>query len=564
MAFSMAWPRKAVQDAQGGEQARGVLAAFRCDLYQCFGTYRDTLAEVCDAVLCRQDRVHMAAELSLEPECRRGRGAVYKALNCGRVRVARLRWALAALPLPAWDGGRIRLAVDVGNWLRPEAAASPERLSCHCCARGRGNAQVIPGWPYSLVAALEPGRTSWVRPLDAVRLGPADDATEITAGQVREVVTRLTEAGHWHDGDPGILVVFDSGYDLTRLAWLLADLPVEILGRLRSDRVMYFPAPPREPGTSGRPVRHGAAFRLAGKQPWPAPSVAAIAETTRYGTARAAARGRLHQRLAGRAGWEDHDGELPVIEGTLIRLAVDHLTGDRSPGPPWLRTTGPITTADAVHRTWQAFLRRFDIEHMFRFFKQILGWTRPKLRDPAAADRWTWLIIAACTQLWLARELAADIRLPWQRPCPPGRLTPARVRRGFRNIRQALPVLASAPKPGKPGPGRPAGSKNRHPAARHDVGKTVKRDQPIKKRQAEGLNNKLSARCGRLPPPADQHPARAAQRHGTARAQISPHAGRSFPPVRRIWPRYRVALMLFLQSPVSPESHLAGRPQGAS
>ena len=141
-----------------------------------------------------------------------------------------------------------------------------------------------------------------------------------------------------------------------------------------------------------------------------------------------------------------------------------------------------------MNRAWQAFLRRFDIEHMFRFFKQVLGWTRPKLRDPAAADRWTWIIIACYAQLWLARGLAADIRLPWQRPCPPGRLTPARVRRGFRSIRQALPDLASAPKPGKPGPGRPPGSKNRRPATRHDVGKTVKRDELQEERpQADRL-----------------------------------------------------------------------------
>ena len=81
---------------------------------------------------------------------------------------------------------------------------------------------MIPGWPYSFVAALEPGRTSWTLPLDAVRLGPADDATAVTAGQVREVVMRIIDAGHWHDGDPDILIVFDSGYDLTRLAccWL--------------------------------------------------------------------------------------------------------------------------------------------------------------------------------------------------------------------------------------------------------------------------------------------------------------------------------------------------------
>jgi hypothetical protein len=264
--------------------------------------------------------------------------------------------------LPAWDDGRIRLAADVSNWLRPDAATSPQRLFCHCYARGKGNAQMIPGWPYSFVAALEPGRTSWTLPLDAVRLGPADDATAVTAGQVREVVMRIIGAGHWHDGDPGILVVFDSGYDLTRLAWLLADLPAEVAGRLRSDRVMYFPAPPREPGANGRPSRHGAAFRLADPATWPAPAVTTTTQTTRYGTAAAAAWGRLHQRLASRAGWEDHRGELPVIEGTLIRLAVGHLPGDRSPAPLWLWSSRAGTCAGEVNRTWQAFLRRFDIE----------------------------------------------------------------------------------------------------------------------------------------------------------------------------------------------------------
>ena len=109
----------------------------------------------------------------------------------------------------------------------------------------------------------------------------------MTAAQVREVVERIIAAGHWRDGDPDILVVFDAGYDLTRLAWLLAGLPVEVLGRLRSDRVMYFPAPPRLPGTNGRPLRHGAAFKLADERSWPAPAAVTVTQATRYGAARA-------------------------------------------------------------------------------------------------------------------------------------------------------------------------------------------------------------------------------------------------------------------------------------
>ena len=65
----------------------------------------------------------------------------------------------------------------------------------------------LPVWPYSWVAALEPGRTSWTLPLDAVRLGPEDDATEATAAQLRDVVMRIIAAGQWHEGDPDMLAV---------------------------------------------------------------------------------------------------------------------------------------------------------------------------------------------------------------------------------------------------------------------------------------------------------------------------------------------------------------------
>ena len=472
VAFSIAWLEGEVEPQPEDGRGRDRLAAFRRELYRCFTRRADELFELADGVLCAGGPVRVLAGLSLVPEHRRGHGALYDAVNAGRVEVARLRRALAALPPPSWPDGRIRLAVDVSNWLRPDAVTSPERMFCHVYGRGKGQAQMIPGWPYSVVAALEPGRTSWTAMLDALRLGPADDQTQVTAAQVRGVVERLIAAGHWRAGDADILIVFDTGYDTARLAWLLGDLPVELLGRLRSDRVLCFPAPPaRRDGKPGRPPRHGTELKLADETTWPAPAVTTMTGTARYGTAVTSAWDRLHPRLAGRGAWEHHDGELPVIEGTLIRLAVDHLPGDRNPKPVWLWSSRTGATPAGVDLLWQAFLRRFDLEHTFRLFKQVLGWTAPKLRDPHAADRWTWLIIACYAQLRLARALAEDLRLPWQRPAPAGRLTPARVRRGFRNIRATIPCPAGAPKPGKPGPGRPPGSKNRRPASHHDVGK---------------------------------------------------------------------------------------------
>lgn len=95
--------------------------------------------------------------------------------------------------------------------------------------------------------------------------------------------------------------------------------------------------------------------------------------------------------------------------------------------------------------------------------KQVLGWTTPKPRDPEAADRWTWIVIAAQTQLRLARPLDTDLRRSWERPLPSNKLTPVRVRRGFRNLCTVTPTPAQVQKPTKPGPGRP---RLQEPAAR--------------------------------------------------------------------------------------------------
>jgi DDE superfamily endonuclease len=468
-----------VRDAvQAG--ALGELSGFRREFYRCLPARADALFELADAVLCADGPVRTLAGLSLVPEHRRGHGALYDAVSHGRIAASRLRRVLAGLPLPRAADGRLVLAADVSCWLRPGAPTSPERLFCHVYGRAKGQAQMIPGWPYSVIAALEPGRTSWTAVLDAVRLGPGDDEAAVTAGQVRDVVTRLIAAGHWRAGDPAILIIFDAGYDVPRLAYQLSDLPVELLGRLRSDRVMQLPAPPRRPGAAGRPRKHGGELALADPATWPPSQVTTSTATSRYGTAITAAWDRVHPRLTHRSAWLDHHGPLPVIDGTLIRLQVDHLPGDRHPKPLWLWSSATGIAPDQVDRLWQAFLRRFDLEHTFRLFKQVLGWTVPRIRAPQAADRWTWLIIACHAQLRLARPLADDLRLPWERPAPPARLTPARVRRGFRNIRAAMPCPAGAPKPGEPGPGRPPGSKNRRPAPRHDVGKTTRRERSLK------------------------------------------------------------------------------------
>jgi hypothetical protein len=463
------------EDCVGEAADRRALAVFRRDFYQCLRRRADALFELGDAVLCASGPVTSLPELTLDPVHRRGHGAMYDALAAGQIDVARLRISLAGLALPRSSQGQLRLAVDVTPWPRPDAECSPQRCHCHRPCRCDGVRQTIPGWPYSFVAALESGRSSWTAPLDAVRLGPDDDATEVTAAQLRDLIGRLWEAGHLREGDPPVLIVVDAGYDVIRLAHLLTDLPVQLLGRLRSDRVFHAPTPPRQPGR-GRPSRHGAEVKLADPATHPSAGAEHQGSHPRFGAYTLRAYGHLHPRLGRRGGWADHPGPLPLIEGTVIAVRVERLPGDRKPKPLWLWHSNPNPGQLDLPRVFAAFLRRFDLEHTFRFLKQTLGWTRPRVRTPDQADRWTWLTVSAYTQLRLARGLTEDLRRPWEARLVPDQLTPGRVRRGFSRIHRTTTRPAAAPKFTRPGPGRPKGSQNKHRAPRYPVGKHTKVD----------------------------------------------------------------------------------------
>lgn len=81
-----------------------------------FSQRGDEPFELADAVLCADGPVRTLAGLSLTPEQRRGHGALYDVVNCGRVEIGRLRRSLQAA---AAAGGRLMLAAAVSNWLRP-------------------------------------------------------------------------------------------------------------------------------------------------------------------------------------------------------------------------------------------------------------------------------------------------------------------------------------------------------------------------------------------------------------------------------------------------------------
>jgi hypothetical protein len=139
--------------------------------------------------------------------------------------------------------------------------------------------------------------------------------TAVTAAQLRDVVERLIACGQHAQGDPEILIVCDAGYDVPRLAFVLADLPVELVGRIRADRVHRLPIPSRVPGTNGRPPKHGGEFDLKDPATWPEPAVTTMTDI------------QLRQSRSHRVGQ-------PVLASAAERVVGHARSGV---GSPWAR-----------------------------------------------------------------------------------------------------------------------------------------------------------------------------------------------------------------------------------
>ncbi len=152
------------------------------------------------------------------------------------------------------------------------------------------------------------------------------------------------------------------------------------------------------------------------------------------------------------------DEELSKDEAADIAADPVRLARHGRPTPLWLAWIGGQLPQD-LHQLWRWYLRRFTVEHAFRFAKQQLGWTTVRPRQPAAADRWTWLVTAAFWQLWLARSVVADQRLAWERPLPSERLSPGRVHRAFGGLLATLGTPARAPQARGNSPGRRPGQR---------------------------------------------------------------------------------------------------------
>lgn len=415
------------------------LRAFRHQAYCLMGNGRDALFDLMDAVLVSRS-VYSFAELSLSPVFRRQWPSLYESLQDSNPPRGELM-GLYLEQMPQDD--RVVLAGDHTAWSRLQAETLRERTYEHQANPMSGAKPVTVGQGYSTIAWIPQTQGSWALPLLHERITSAETPIEKAAAQLAQVCQKLTTRP---------LSLWDAEYGCAPFLLKTGDLHCDKLIRLRSNRVLYG-APPPYTGT-GRPRKHGDKFKLNEPTSWWQPDEQQQVEDENWGQLRLQIWHGLHLKQAAKQ--------------VLSLIRVERLSHSTSTPlkPLWLIWVG--LELPQLATVWQQYLRRFAIDHWYRFAKQRLHWTLPQLSTPEASQRWSDLMPLLSWQLWLARTEVQDSPLPWQKPSTD--LSPGRTANAFAQVLVVIGTPAPAPKPrGKsPGwtPGQPRSRRIRYPTVR--------------------------------------------------------------------------------------------------
>lgn len=420
------------------------LKEFRKRAYCLLGNGKDSLFDLMDAVLTSRG-VPSFAELSLSPVFRRTWPSLYKVLERSQPpRHSLLQ--LYAEHLPTSE--RVILAGDHTAWPRLWAKTLKERTYEHQPQKTLGAKPVTVGQGYSSLVCVPEKTGSWALPLLHERITSFESPLTKAATQLKQVCEVL---------DHRPLSMWDSEYGCARFIQLTAEIACDKLMRLRPNRVLYGP-PPAYSGR-GRPRQHGDKFKLNAPDTWWSPHQQTDVQDATLG----------HLRL--RCWTQLHFYKTAGIPMQLILVERLDATGKRTHRPLWLIATGE--EIPVIETLWQLYLRRFCVDHWYRFIKQRLHWCLPQLSTAEQTAVWSDLMPLMTWQLWLARKDSQDNPLPWQKPLK--HKTPGRVANAFATILVTIGTPAEEPKPRGKAHGWPTGKirtpKQRFPTVKKSYSK---------------------------------------------------------------------------------------------
>jgi hypothetical protein len=354
------------------------LKDFRQEAYELLVRGKDATRELMDAVMTTRNSSCLA-EFSLNPLFNRQWSSVYEALqDCRPDRKKLMLLYLQQLEQQVPLAEHLLVAIDHTAWGRPDAKTLKDRT--HEYQGG-----VIIGQGYSTIAWIPFAQGSWALPLLHERISSASSPILQAASQLKLVCEQSVNP---------VLAVLDREYGNANWVLAQADIQADCLMRVRKNACLWS-APPAYSGR-GRPRKHGQKMRLNDPSTWlQADNVIEIDEHSQLGQIRVSQWLDLHFYRAA-----EHRVNLILVQ----RMKP---MSNGQPFPPlWLAWVGERTLP--LETVWFKYLRRFGVDHWYKFVKQRLHWTLPNLRTPEQSERWSDLMPLMSWQLWLARDLVVE------------------------------------------------------------------------------------------------------------------------------------------------------------
>ncbi len=392
------------------------LQRFRQQAYNLLGGAKDATFELMDAVLTTRN-VYCLADFSLSPLFRRQWSSVYESLqDCRPNRNKLMRLYLQKIPMD--DSKYITGGIDHTSVTRLHSPTLKERGYHH---QPSAPGKVTIGQGYSTIAWIPEEKGSWALPIRHERITSFETPIGKAAWQLKQVIKHTNKR---------VLALLDSEYGNASWVNQTGDIEADCLIRIRSNCCLW--AEPGQYRGRGRPRKHGDKFKLNEHSTWWPATETIDLEDTKLGEIKIRKWSKLHFRNSSSV--------------SMNLILVERLSPNKkgsSPKPLWLVWIGDVMPPLEI--IWKKYLRRFAVDHWYRFAKQRLHWTLPALSTPHQCERWSDLMPLMTWQLWLARDLVKDYHLPWQKPQT--LLTPGRVAQSMLGLLVEIGTPAVSPKP---------------------------------------------------------------------------------------------------------------------
>lgn len=439
-----------------------ILQEFRQHFYDTLSRANDSLFNCADALLT-ETAAQSFVELALSPFFKRKWPSLYEAFEDGLLDRAALRQLFASYaPHPTQDQDWLVVGVDASNIARPQAFSYQDRGALYVHNLPECDKPITYGWQFSVVAALPELASSWSYILDSCRIATSQTAAQVAAAQLAALAKLVAQR---------LLIVADRYYGSAAFikALLAVNTPVDGLLRIKSDRVLYRPAPvPVSSAKRGRgaPRKDGERFQCKDETTHGTPERSFQTVDEKGQAVEVVAWDNLHFRQV-------REVKLSVIKVT--RQGASRKKGD--PLVSWFIWLGEQELA--LPKVVATYQRRFSIEHTFRFIKQDLLWEKARLHTPAQFELWSNIVAFVLNELVLAQPFNGAYRRPWE--SKERKASPQQVRRGMAPIIATLGSPAREAKGRGKSPGRAKGTLVGKAKRWSVVKKAVKKPPKLKK-----------------------------------------------------------------------------------